>query len=216
LTTNGVKFIIGFIGLFDIGRDYSLEFTVTHIHTLVSAVISSLPLLGSGFNGGRCPPSGVPNWIGPHLPVSKSKSLERLSPSGPLTNSLTTNCNKVTVTLRPTVSRPVCLGAQDQIFVADRQLRVCWCGVPSVTRVRVYRIKLLPAFASAIILGAESRVNSWKHFTVSDSRLPQPVEQVFWNFTKNNATGVNIVCVFLLSCGLHTFQWAVRDCVANL
>jgi hypothetical protein len=29
---NGVKLIIGFIGLFDTGRDYSLQFTVTRAH----------------------------------------------------------------------------------------------------------------------------------------------------------------------------------------
>jgi hypothetical protein len=37
----------GFIELFDTARDYTLQFTVTHI--LVSKVTSSLPLLGSGF-----------------------------------------------------------------------------------------------------------------------------------------------------------------------
>jgi hypothetical protein len=36
-----------FIGLFDTGHDYNLDFTVTH--TLVSTVTSSLPLFGSSF-----------------------------------------------------------------------------------------------------------------------------------------------------------------------
>jgi hypothetical protein len=65
--------------------------------------------------------------------------------------------------LRPTVSRPVCLGmkhpsgAYDQIFITVRQLRVCSCGALSLTRGRVCRLQLLLAHASAVILGSESR-----------------------------------------------------------
>jgi hypothetical protein len=45
--------------------------------------------------------------------------------------------------LRPTVSRPVCLGikhpsgAYDQIFITVKQMRVCWCGALSLTRGQV-------------------------------------------------------------------------------
>jgi hypothetical protein len=79
--------------------------------------------------------------------------------------------------LRPMVSQPVCLGIKhrswtyDQILITVRQLQVCWCGVLSLTRGRVSRLQLLLVFASAVILGSESR-NSRPYFTLSDSRLP--------------------------------------------
>jgi hypothetical protein len=67
---------------------------------------------------------------------------------------------KVKVILRPTVSRPVCLGikhpfgAYDRIFVTVRHFRVCSCGALSLTRGRVCRLQLLLALASAIIFGS--------------------------------------------------------------
>jgi hypothetical protein len=60
-------------------------------------------------------------------------------------------------------------GAQGQILITVRQLRVCWCGAPSLTRERVCRLQLLLVLTSAVILGSESR-GTHDHILLSQIR----------------------------------------------
>jgi hypothetical protein len=97
------------------------------------------------------------------------------------TNSLMYTKFIVKVMLQSTVSRPVCLAvkhpseAQDQIFVTVTELRVRWCGTPSLTRGWVCRLQLLLVLASAVIFGSDllSRFETPQTWRARSSYIPQ-------------------------------------------
>jgi hypothetical protein len=55
---------------------HTQNFIVTTAHIKFS---QSQPLLGSDFNGGRCPSSGFPNCPRPHLPATLFSQVQRLN-----------------------------------------------------------------------------------------------------------------------------------------
>jgi hypothetical protein len=93
MTIDGFGLMTGFIGLFRLARDYTLQYTVTrthtNIHVLVSTVTSSLPLLDSAFQRRTFPFL----WVSELSPASATnfsqQQLTRTERSSLITHSLT-------------------------------------------------------------------------------------------------------------------------------
>jgi hypothetical protein len=87
--------VIGFIGLFDTARDYTLQYTVTHTHTNVHSHVFTSRCSVTASNSGLSLSSGILNYPCQQLLAAHSNSSHRLNLSIPdwltdwLTNSVT-------------------------------------------------------------------------------------------------------------------------------
>jgi hypothetical protein len=128
----------------------SLLFTVG-LSTELARLLHHLPTANSGTELSIQFSVGTSNCL---VAVSSHLSSPHLSANCSFGTQLTLLSLSLSLMLRPTVSRPVCLGikhpfgAYDQIFIT--------CGAPSLTRGRVCLLYVLLALASAVFLGSES------------------------------------------------------------
>jgi hypothetical protein len=95
----GFELMIGFTGLFDTARDYTLQFTIIYTHTSVHSHVFTSRCSVAASKGGHSPSSRFSNYPRPQLPASNSNSSQWLNLSSSLTNSVThqpTNCAQLT------------------------------------------------------------------------------------------------------------------------
>jgi hypothetical protein len=175
--------MIGFIGLFDSARDYTLYFAITH--TLVPTVTSSLPLLCSGFQRRTFLFLWVPELSTASATSFKQQQLtttERQRSSNWLTHHITnwirlSQCQSksyfTTGGLQPISSswRQTPWDSRYSNFIF--QLNLCGYNpyvTSSLTRGWVCRLKLLLVLASVVILRSESRGTN-DHILLSQIRV---------------------------------------------
>jgi hypothetical protein len=152
-------------------RDFALRITI--IHRLVFSFTDFTALLGSGFQ------QRASLWYWAHVlsswrPAHTNFLLFWLpSQDSPVSQS------QVKFVLQPTDSWPVLssthLGNEtnfSSFFIIFRQLRVCSCGAPSLTRGWVCSLQLMLGLTSAVFLGFESR-ETRNYILLSKFQAPQ-------------------------------------------